>query len=123
DVCAVSLDDVRAAVARLGVEGVRIVNLHPTVLADIWSDIERVAEALGRRLEGTRAITELRARVAAIEARATQLRGRPRVLTVEWLDPVMAAGMWMPELATLAGGTPMVTQPGDHAPTLDIKAL
>jgi hypothetical protein len=48
EVCAVSLDDVRAAVARLARRDVVIVNLHPTRLADIWDDVSRVAEALGR---------------------------------------------------------------------------
>jgi iron complex transport system substrate-binding protein len=123
DVCAVSLDDVRAAVARLGLEGVEIVNLHPTLLGDIWSDIERVAGALGRGDAGRRLVAELRGRVAAIAERAARAPRRPLVLSVEWIDPVMIAGMWMPELIELAGGTPMVTAAGDHAPTLSIDAL
>jgi iron complex transport system substrate-binding protein len=123
DVCAVSLDDVRAAVARLGVEGVRIVNLHPTRLDDIWSDIERVAVALGRAEDGARVRAELRSRVASIAARASAPVERPRVLAVEWLDPILIAGMWLPELVTLAGGTTMVTSPGEHAPTLPLDAL
>jgi iron complex transport system substrate-binding protein len=48
---------------------------------------------------------------------------RPRVLTVEWLEPVMIGGTWMPELVELAGGTPLVTRAGDHAPTLTDAAL
>jgi iron complex transport system substrate-binding protein len=123
DVCAVSLDDVRAAVARLGVEGVRIVNLHPTRLEDIWADIERVAVALRRGVDGARVVGGLRSRAEAIAARASQVTARPLVLAVEWLDPIMVAGMWMPELAALAGGTMMVTHPGEHAPTLSLDAL
>ncbi len=123
DVCAVSLDDVRAAVARLGVEGVRIVNLHPTRLEDIWSDIERVAIALGHAAEGAKLLAGLRARVAAIHARTSRILERPRVLAVEWLDPIMVAGMWLPELITLGGGTTMVTEPGEHAPTLRLDEL
>jgi iron complex transport system substrate-binding protein len=42
---------------------------------------------------------------------------------VEWIEPVMIGGMWMPELIALAGGTPLFTAPGDHAPTLDVEAL
>jgi iron complex transport system substrate-binding protein len=123
DVCAVSLDDVRAAIARLGLDGVAIVNLHPTRLGDIWGDIERVAVALGRAGEGARAVAALQARVAAIQARASSTGTRPSVLAVEWIDPVMIAGMWMPELTDLAGGTALVTAPGEHAPTLDLDAL
>lgn len=123
DVCAVSLDDVRAAVARLGVEGVRIVNLHPTRLGDIWDDIARVAFALGRANEGTRVLEALRTRVEEIRARSQRAQTRPRVLAIEWLDPIMIGGMWMPELIALAGGTPMVTEPGEHAPTPSLEAL
>jgi iron complex transport system substrate-binding protein len=123
DVCAVSLDDVRAAVARLGLEGVEIVNLHPTLLGDIWSDVQRVADALDRADEGRRVVADLRARVEAISGRAACAAKRPAVLSVEWIDPVMIAGMWMPELIELAGGAPMVTAAGDHAPTLSLEAL
>jgi iron complex transport system substrate-binding protein len=118
DVCAVSLDDVRAAVARLARSDVRIVNLHPTRLDDIWTDIARVAAAIGRAGVGRDVVDRLKGRVADIAHRSALASTRPSVLTVEWIDPVMIGGMWMPELVTLAGGTPLVTQPGDHAPTL-----
>jgi iron complex transport system substrate-binding protein len=73
--------------------------------------------------EGAALLAALRARVGDVESRARRLPARPRVLAVEWIDPVMIAGMWMPELVALAGGTPMVTDAGDHAPTLSLAAL
>ncbi|WP_437673512.1 ABC transporter substrate-binding protein [Sorangium sp. So ce131] len=126
DVCAVSLDDVRAAVARLARRDVRLVNLRPVRLDDIWADVRRVAEGIGRPAEGDALAERLRARAAAVAARAAAAPDRPRVLAVEWLDPVMIGGVWMPELIALAGGEPLVTRPGDHAPTLspdDLAAL
>jgi iron complex transport system substrate-binding protein len=87
DVCAVSLDDVRAAVSHLARNDVRIVNLHPTRLDGIWADIERVAEAIGRTEAGRRAVRDLRERIAEIGRRALQTSRRPTVLTVEWIDP------------------------------------
>ena len=60
DVCAVSLDDVRAAVARLARNDIRIVNLHPTKLDDIWADILRVADAIGRSEIGHRVVVDLK---------------------------------------------------------------
>ena len=122
DVCAVSLDDVRAAVARLARQDVAIVNLHPMRLEDIWNDLLRVGDAIGRDEIGRRLVAELRERVAAIGRRAGE-RGKPRVVTIEWIAPVMIGGMWMPELVSLAGGTPLVTEPGQHAPTLDASRL
>ena len=123
DVCAVSLHDVRAAVARLARQDVAIVNLHPMRLEDIWGDIARTAEAIGRAAAGARVVAELRARVADIARRAAMARARPRVVTIEWIAPVMVGGMWMPEVIALAGGEALVTRPGQHAPTLDRDAL
>jgi iron complex transport system substrate-binding protein len=123
DVCAVSLRDVRSAVARLAQKDVAIVNLHPMRLGDIWEDLSRVAKAIGRAALGERIADELRARVAEIARRAAVPGRRPRVVTLEWMAPVMVGGMWMPELVTLAGGEPLVTRPGEHAPTLEPKDL
>src|SRR5207253_7509989 len=46
EVCAVSLKDVEAAVCEMASSRPRIVSLEPNALADVWSDIRRVAEAL-----------------------------------------------------------------------------
>jgi iron complex transport system substrate-binding protein len=118
DVCAVSYDDVRAATAVLVHQPVRIVTLHPSRLDDIWADITGVADALGRAAEGAAVASELQARCAAITTRSLACPERPCVVSIEWLDPVMVGGMWMPELIERAGGLPLVTRPGDHAPTL-----
>jgi iron complex transport system substrate-binding protein len=122
DVCAVSLDDVVAAAKTLCSPGVRIVNLRPLRLADIWADIRRVGSALGREPEAEALLAQMDARVEHVRRRAAEhlQRGgtRRRVLTIEWLDPPMVGGTWMPELAELAGGEALVTRPGDRAPTL-----
>jgi iron complex transport system substrate-binding protein len=123
DVCAVSLDDVRAAVARLARQDVAIVNLHPTRLEGVWEDVTRVADAIGRREAGVALVADLEARVSQISRRADGVGRRPSVLSIEWIDPVMIGGMWMPELIALAGGRPLVTAPGEHAPTLSLDEL
>jgi iron complex transport system substrate-binding protein len=122
-VCAVSLDSVRRAVVGLLQHPVDIVSLHPTRLDDVWSDVARVGEALGRADVAEKRVSELRSRVARIASRSAGHERRPALLAVEWLQPTMIAGLWMPELIQLAGGTPLVTSAGEHAPTLSSAAL
>jgi iron complex transport system substrate-binding protein len=127
DVCAVSLEDVRRAVASLARPAtgkIRIVNLHPTRLEEVLSDVLTVGAAIGREREAQGIVAGMRARFAAIRARAEAIPGpRPSVLTIEWLDPVMVGGTWMPELVEIAGGRALVARPGDHAPTLSPDEL
>ena len=117
DVCAVSYADVERACAEL-LPGTRIVNLHPTRWSEVMGDILKVAEALAVPERGEREVARLEERKAAIEERSAALDTRPKTLTIEWIDPVMVGGTWMPELVAAAGGEALVTRRGDHAPTL-----
>ena len=116
EVCAVSERDVEAAVCDWLDDQPRIVSLAPNALADVWADIERVAAALGAPEEGTTLADGLRRRVEQIAAEATALPDRPRVACIEWLEPLMAAGNWMPELVTMAGGVNLFGEAGMHSP-------
>jgi iron complex transport system substrate-binding protein len=124
EVCAVSLDDVRSAVARLVHDKpVRIVSLRPTRLDDVLGDMERVAAGIGRELEGAALRSTLTARIRAIAGRAAEATVRPRVVSLEWIDPLMLGGTWMPELIELAGGLAVGASAGQPAPTVDPRQL
>jgi iron complex transport system substrate-binding protein len=124
EVCAVSLEDVRSAVARLAQrDAVRIVSFRPTRLEHVLGDVETVARALGRAERGGALRAALQARITAIAERASQAARRPRVVSVEWLEPVMLGGTWMPELIALAGGEALGALPGAPAPTVALSEL
>jgi iron complex transport system substrate-binding protein len=123
EVCAVSLDDVRRAVQRLAAkDAVKIVSLKPTRLGDVLGDLERVGEALGRAAEARLLRAGLDARIRSIAARAVGA-ARPRVATLEWIDPIMLGGTWMPELIDLAGGVAVGAEVGAAAPTVTLEQL
>jgi len=124
EVCAVSLDDVRRAVSRLASrDSVRIVSLSPVRLVDVLGDVERVAAALARVDEGRALRASLESRMQEIAERAARARSRPRVATVEWIEPLMLGGTWMPELIELAGGIPVGVTAGCPAPTIALAEL
>lgn len=122
-VCAVPASEVEAALAELGLARTRVVALSPLSLADVWRDVERVAEALGCAERGRALARELRARCAALAARVPADAARPRVVTLEWLEPVMIGGTWMPELVALAGGVALGARAGERAPVLALAEL
>jgi iron complex transport system substrate-binding protein len=124
EVCAVSLDDVERAVARLAHgRGVRIVSLRPTRLGDVLDDMVRVAAAIDRCDAAAAVRAALQARIEAIAARAAVVGSRPRVVSLEWIDPLMIGGTWMPELIELAGGVAAGAVAGAPAPTITTDEL
>lgn len=122
DVCAVSYADVERACNEL-LPGAKIINLHPTRWSEVMDDVRSVAVGLGVDERGELEVQKLEARRNAIVQRSAALPSRPNVLTIEWLEPVMVGGTWMPELVEAAGGNALVTKPGDHAPTLSREEL
>jgi iron complex transport system substrate-binding protein len=117
EVCAVSLRDVEQALAR-GIPGEpQIVSLQPDSLDQIWEDFRRVASALDLAERGERTIAELVRRMAALCPRP-EAGPLPRVACIEWMEPLMAAGNWMPELIAMAGGTNLFGENGRHSPWL-----
>lgn len=123
EVCAVSERDVERAVRDwLDGQG-EIVSLNPNRLQDVWADIVRVAAAFGNRRNGEDVVAALRERMARISATAPSSERRPRVAVIEWIAPLMAAGNWMPELVTMAGGENLFGTAGEHSPWMSFDAL
>lgn len=122
EVCAVSLRDVEAAVCHLVASRPHIVSLEPNGLADLFADIARVATALSAEERGRELTTTMQARLQAIAARTAELP-RPSVACIEWIEPLMAAGNWMPELVELAGGVNLFGEAGRHSPWMTFETL
>ncbi|MSO92964.1 MAG: cobalamin-binding protein [Rhodospirillales bacterium] len=120
-VCAVSLEEVEAAVRAWAGRPPSVLSFSPVRLEDVFSDIATAARALAREAEGRNAVQALRARVDAV-TRATKGQ-RPSVACIEWTDPLMAAGNWVPELVAMAGGRDPFGKAGEHAPWISWEAL
>jgi len=123
EVCAVSLRDVERSVAAKLASQPKIVSLQPNSLVDIWDDIRRVALSLGIEAKGERLIAELKQRMQEISLRVSTEGPRPRVACIEWLEPLMAAGNWTPELIEMAGGVNLFGEAGQHSPWMTWEQL
>ncbi len=82
----------------------QVLSLNPTLLEDVLEDIRRVGRATGREVAAEALTGELQARVDAVVSRASQAAYRPRVLQLEWTDPLLCGGHWVVEMVELAGG-------------------
>jgi iron complex transport system substrate-binding protein len=123
EVCAVSLSDVEQAVTELvATRTIQVVSLQPEHLADIWTDMARVAAALddsaaSKTLAAT-VIDELNEQLKTRSQPATTVvsaEATPTVACIEWTEPLMAAGNWVPELVAIAGGHDCLGEAGMHS--------
>jgi iron complex transport system substrate-binding protein len=122
-VCAVHLRDLEAALADWTGAPCQIVSLSPRTLGDVFSDFGRVGRALGAEASARHLAQRLAGRISEVGERTGALPVRPTVVCLEWLEPLMAAGNWMPELVAIAGGRSLLGGIGTHSPAIDWKRL
>jgi len=123
EVCAVSLRDVERSVAgRLASRPV-VVALNPASLGEVWEDIRRVARALEIAPRGEQVVADLEARMRAIAEAVSEARPRPRLACIEWIEPLMPAANWMPELIEMAGAENVAWRTWDDLAAADPDAI
>ena len=125
EVCAASIGDVESALARLGGLGGRrpeVVSVAPNTLGEVWASIGAVARGIGAEEEGRALVASLTDRLTELGEKTGALP-RPRVACIEWIDPPMGAGHWMPELVALAGGEALFGETGRPSAWLEWSDL
>ncbi|MCH9675967.1 MAG: cobalamin-binding protein [Gammaproteobacteria bacterium] len=123
EVCAVSLDVVEAALATWTGRRPTIVSLAPATLSDVWESFRVVGQAIGAVPRAEALAAQAAERVEAIAAR-TARTPPTRLACIEWLEPMMSAGNWMPELIAAAGAQDVFeVAAGAHSPWIDADIL
>ena len=132
EVCAASPKDLEDALSDWTGGRPKIVSLEPNGLTDVWTDIQNVANAIGEQQKGKELVKGLLNRMSLIEEKASKFlerpKGeapidRPRIACIEWLDPLMAAGNWIPELVEMLRGENVFGAAGQHSPWIEWDAL
>jgi iron complex transport system substrate-binding protein len=117
EVCAVAFDDVRAIAERLPTKP-QVISLDPSTLGEVLADVPRLAEAARVPEAGERLVAEAGERLEAVE-RAVEGAARPRVVALEWMDPLFVGGHWVPQMIELAGGEDALGMPGERSRTAE----
>jgi iron complex transport system substrate-binding protein len=124
DVCAVA-DGEAVRLAQVMDPPPRVVTLQGRTLDEVWDDMVVLGEAIGHAETGRELAARCRAEVATLAAEHTR-EDSPRVVAVEWLEPLFLAGHWVPEMIAAAGGIDAGAVPGAHSTIREwdeIKAL
>ena len=123
DVCAVAYSEVRRAARRLPGDTL-ILSLEPRSLEDICASVEEVGAATGCTDGAARVAAEMRQNIATIAAIPAAERP-PRIVCVEWTDPIMVGGHWVPEMVDIAGGVDalgIAGEPSSYTSWADVAA-
>jgi iron complex transport system substrate-binding protein len=116
EVCAVSLPEVEQALDRYLEKPARIISLQPDSLEAVYANIREIAAALNYPERGENLVEMLEERVDIIRHKLKFTDVKPTVACIEWLDPLMLSGNWIPQLIDIAGGQSVLVQSGVHSP-------
>jgi iron complex transport system substrate-binding protein len=111
-ICAVSDGQVHRLAAGFQPQP-QVLSLRAQNLAGVWEDIRAVGAALQLSDEAEELVLGLQSRLRRLAAEGSA--HSPRVLCIEWLDPLYLAGHWVPELVALGGGTDVRAAPGSRS--------
>jgi len=119
----VSLNEVEAALEHYLDKEARIISLQPNSLDDILNDIKTVAGVLKVADEGNALVGALQERIDLIRHKLKFNENKPTVACVEWLEPLMLSGNWLPGMVDIAGGVPVLAEQGKHSPYVEWNDL
>ncbi len=110
EVCAVSSGDLATA-CPIGTE---VFSMNPRSLDDVIESVIGLADRLGVHERGIEVADAMRAKIEDVRAAVADLE-RPRVFVAEWMDPPYGSGHWLPEMVEAAGGTNVLSKPGEYS--------
>ena len=122
EVCAVSVSDVENALKNITGLSSRVISVEPNSIEDIFNDILTIAEILNVRKKGKELVELIKAKIDSTEKIVYQ-KSSPSVAAIEWINPLMAAGNWVPQLIRVAGGKNLFGEAGKHSPWMKYNDL
>mgnify|MGYP001178568207 CR=1 FL=1 len=122
EVCAVSYDNVSKSMRDLGIQ-TQIVSLDPHRLIDVLKDITEIGDRTGTSRKAETLVDKLETEIANIRSLTSRIERRPKVACLEWLDPLMVAGHWVPDMVSIAGSFDGLNSAGSSSKRIDLETL
>ena len=120
DVCSPTTKEISKAVSILNNKP-EVLILDPHNLDDILASILEMAKKIGKIDEAHKLIDSLRKRMEYVKSKSTQ--SRPKILCIEWLDPLFTAGHWVPQMVEIAAGINCISTAGEPSRRMKIEEV
>ena len=114
EVCAVNLKDVERALKNNLNISPTIISLKPNTLKDVWKDIENIGRLLGKEKLASSMLGHIEESINEIENQSHHKTFK-RIACIEWIEPLMFAGNWVPEIVQKVGGRDVFGLSGKHS--------
>ena len=112
EACAVSLDQVQDIVSNWTLNQTEIISLEPNTLNEVWLDFDIIAKTLDASESYSILKSEINERFKLLKNKLHGTEQKPTVLCIEWIEPIMVAANWVPELVGFAGGRNVMSVSG-----------
>ena len=120
EVCSPYTREINRAVTILGTKP-EVLILDPKNLDDIIQNIIEIGNKVDRIKQAQYFVAELRTRIKNIKD--IPKISRPKVLCIEWLDPLFTAGHWVPQMVDIAGGINGISITGEQSRRMQIDEI
>ena len=115
EACAVSLRQVEGIVSNWARNKTEIISLEPNNLMEVWNGFDIIANAMDDPESSYILNAEINERFKILKDKLDGTVQKPNILCIEWIEPIMVAANWVPELVSLAGGNNVMSESGTNS--------
>ena len=120
-ICAVTPNDIAGAFAAFASHSTaKLITIKPMTMEDVMNDILTIAVALDVPERGNQLVDMMKSRLKGLSDVTEKICSKPRVVHLEWLDPIMGSGYWIAQCAAFAGCRMVHGTHGGHSPTIPL---
>jgi iron complex transport system substrate-binding protein len=122
-VCAIHLSDLESLIEKeLGYQP-KIVSFQPSSLDDFYANFRELGILLEQEEQASNLLEEYSDRIEIIKHKVKFVKHRPQILCIEWMEPLMSAGHWTPELIQIAGGEAVLSKSFNKSEYINIEDI
>jgi len=94
--------------------------LDPHTVDDIIQNVMVIAHSVGKEHKGLEIKDSL---IKRIEKFSTSMNKTPKVICLEWIDPLYLCGHWVPQMVEIAGGINGISKIGQRSHKIELSQI